>query len=160
MTNKIYEASGMYYTKLPYKWYQIFRKKKYEQTKDYVVYLPRTLFPDTRIFKPVGAGDFDNKHFNLVWSTVHKIFRFTIKKGYQHNACNVIPDTDNNYKAGCIHDALSELIAMEIIDFEYFDNVDKYFKLTLMLNGVWAWLSWCYFKAVNNRLVHSWSKSK
>ena len=76
--------------------------------------------------------------------------KLTISKGYLWDGVSGPTwDSENTMVGGCIHDALYQMIRMELIPLEMKQVADTLFRATLLKSGMWRIRAWYYYIAVH-----------
>jgi len=73
-----------------------------------------------------------------------------ISKGYcWDGASGPVPDTKRNMRAALIHDALYQLMRLELLDRRYIKTpADKIFMVICIQDGTYAWIAKGYYKGL------------
>jgi len=95
---------------------------------------------------------------------VHEFFTLDIdgvlcvKRNYAWDGCSAIAyDTNTNMRAGCAHDSFFQMMRLGLLDRNtYFHQVNQFFHIILLEDGMIKVRAWYYFKAVEN---FSWSST-
>lgn len=72
-----------------------------------------------------------------------------IKKGYAWDGCSgPTKDTKTNMTPGFVHDALYQLMRMDLLSQKWRMDVDMNFKQMCLDRGMWEFRAWYYYKGV------------
>lgn len=75
-----------------------------------------------------------------------------IKPGYAWDGCSGPTwDDKTNMRAGLIHDALCQLMRLELIPQSFRNDVDNELRKAMIEDGAFKIRAWYYYKAVNSR---------
>jgi len=77
--------------------------------------------------------------------------KLTIKKGYAWDgASGITIDTKSSMRGALIHDALYQLMRMELIDIKWRKYADELLRDLCIEDGMWRWRANAWYNAVQN----------
>ncbi len=109
---------------------------KYKKGYKYQLY-------ETEVFKDVGIYPEEDivpgGHPNNPFIDLTTGGKLTVLKGYAWDGCSgPTIDRKSNMRGGLGHDALAQLFRLGLIDAEWFDALNAFFKKTLLEDGMWS----------------------